>query len=82
QSDHPDWAHLNDAVCIGVGENRFTDDGVRLLLLDVSEVVWEPFTDERPTRRPDLEDPVRIDPGFFDLEAIAAARNASAGDGD
>ena len=77
QSDHPDWSHLNDAVCIGIGENRFTDDGVRLLLLDVSEVLWEPFADDRPTARPDLADPVPIESGFFDLDAITAARAAA-----
>ena len=76
-SDHPDWAHLNDAVCVGIGENRFTDDGVRLALLDVYEVVWEPFPDDRQTKRPDLTDPVPIDSGFFDLEAIARQRRES-----
>lgn len=74
QSDHPDWSRLNDAVCVGIGENRFTTDGVRLLLLDVSEVLWQPFTDERPTARPSLPDPVTIESGFFDLDAIARAR--------
>jgi len=77
QSDHPDWEHLNDSVCIGVGENRFTDDGVRLLLLDVHEVIWEPFADERPTERPSLPDDVEIAPGYFDLAAIAAFRKTA-----
>ena len=77
QSDHADYAFLNDVVCIGVGENRFTGDGARLLLLDVHEVLWEPLTDERPTARHELPETVEVAPGYFDLEAIAAARSAS-----
>jgi len=75
QSDHEDWCHLNDAVCVGVGENRFTDDGVRLLLLDVHEVIWEPFEDGRPTTRPELPATVDVSPGYFDLAAIRKSRH-------
>jgi hypothetical protein len=69
----PGWEFLNDSISVGIGENRFTEDGVRLLLLDVHEAVWEPLP-ERPTARPELPDVVMIEPEPFDLAALAAAR--------
>jgi hypothetical protein len=72
----PGWEFLNDSIAVGVGENRFTDEGVRLLLLDVDEILWEPLS-ERPTSRPALPDTVTIAPEPFDLDAIAAARRES-----
>jgi len=73
----PEWDFLNDSISVGVGENRFTDEGVRLLLLDVHEAVWEPLS-ERPTERPSIEEPVTIEQDPFDLDALARARRDSA----
>jgi hypothetical protein len=75
-SAHPDWEFLNDSIAVGIGENRFADDGTRLLLLDVHEVVWEPLS-QRPTARPRLTEPVTIEPSAFDLAGLAAARRGS-----
>jgi hypothetical protein len=70
----PEWQHLNDAVCIGVGENRFTTDGTRLALFDVHEVIWEPLSD-RPTERP-AGGPVTIEDHSFDLNELRRLRAA------
>ena len=72
QTLHPDWRHLNDVVCIGTGENRFTDDGIRLALFDVHEVMWEELSD-RPTARP-TQGGVTIEEHPFDLEALRRQR--------
>lgn len=52
-SNHPEFAHLNDAICVVAGEVRspnlppeeFRQADVELVL-DVAELVWEPPADE------------------------------------
>ena len=77
-TEDPDWEFLNDSIAIGVGENRFTGNGVRLLLLDVHDVIWGPLS-ERPTARPELPDMIPIEPGRFDLGAIGRSRRVGGG---
>lgn len=72
QTSDPDWQHLNDVVCIGTGENRFTDDGTRLALFDVHELIWEPLSD-RPTERP-TQGEITIEDHAFDLDALRHQR--------
>ena len=75
QTDDPEWSRLNDSICVGVGENRFTPDGTRLALFDVYEIQWELLTD-RPTERPVTPGPITIDGFPFDLDAMRHARQA------
>lgn len=72
QTSDPEWQHLNDVVCIGIGENRFTEDGTRLALFDLHEVIWKPLSD-RPTARP-TDGNVTIDDDPFDLDELRRQR--------
>ena len=73
QTSDPDWQHLNDVVCVGTGENRFTADGTRLALFDIHELMWGPLTD-RPTERP-IQGSVAIDTHVFDLDGLRRQRH-------
>jgi hypothetical protein len=42
-SDHPEYRWLNDALAVGVGEVRTIREGQVELVIDWSEVVWEPI---------------------------------------
>jgi hypothetical protein len=42
-SDHPDYRWLNDGLCVGAGEVRTQEDGSVVLVIDWSELVWEPL---------------------------------------
>ena len=44
-SDHPNYRWLNDSVAVGAGEVRSFSDGRVELVIDWSEVVWEPVPD-------------------------------------
>jgi hypothetical protein len=72
QTSDPEWHHLNDVVCIGIGENRFAEGGTRLALFDIHEVIWEPLSD-RPTARP-TDGMVTIDDDPFDLDELRHQR--------
>lgn len=45
-SDSPNYDHLNDVVCVCVGEVRATGDAERAsssVVMDVAELIWEPI---------------------------------------
>ena len=65
-TEHPDWEFLNDTVSIGIGENRITEEGTLLLMINFYETVWQPL-DEKATLRPELPDPVFIEPKVFNF---------------
>ena len=44
-SDHPNYAWLNLSVAVGVGEVRSRDGAPSELVIDWSEVIWEPIPD-------------------------------------
>lgn len=44
-SDHPDYRWLNDSLAVGVGEVRNYGGDDTELVIDWSEVVWEPIPD-------------------------------------
>jgi Protein of unknown function (DUF3237) len=44
-SEDERYRRLNDAVCVSVGEVRAREDGQTDLVVDVSELIWEPIAD-------------------------------------
>ena len=44
-SDHPNYRWLNDSLAVGVGEVRAPETGPVELVMDWSELIWEPIAD-------------------------------------
>jgi len=44
-SDHPNYKWLNDTLAVGVGEVRSLAEDVVELVIDWSEIIWEPIPD-------------------------------------
>lgn len=44
-SDHDNYRWLNDSLALGIGEVRTMSDGYVELVIDWSEIVWEPIPD-------------------------------------
>ena len=42
-SDHPNYTRLNDSLSVGCGEVRRLSDDETELVIDVSELIWEPI---------------------------------------
>lgn len=76
-TDSDRWASLNESISVGIGENRFTSEGVRLLYVEVSNVEWEPLGHEARAR-PQLPLDITIAPQPFDLDALRRARAGTA----
>lgn len=48
-SDHPRYARMNDCLSVGCGEVRRLSEDETELVIDVSELIWEPMEAETRT---------------------------------
>lgn len=51
-SDHPRYARMNDCLSVGCGEVRRLSEAETELVIDVSELIWEPMEAETRTSTP------------------------------